>query len=396
MNILIVGGGNSTHSLIPLLSKPNNKISLLSRNPKDWKREIAMQFRNKSDEIIATLKGTLDKVSDSIEDLVPEADIIILSLPVCQYRKHIDLIAPHINRDKEVFIGTIYGQGGYNWMIENAKKRYYLDKLVYFASGLLPWIARTIKYGEIGVNYGCKKVNVAAVYPKEKFQILKSILLDDLCYKFFKKGEYVQADNFLSLTLSVDNQIIHQTRMYSLFLTEGGTWKKEEAIPYFYRDYDEASANVLSQLDEEYTLIRERIKEFNPNGDYTYMLNYLDLERLSYGSANTNIKESFTKSETLGNIKTPTIYKDGEYRFDPTHRFFKDDIYYGIAIAKWIAEKSNIPTPTIDKIIKWAEAIMKSPILNKENKLIARSTSDNYIYGTPDVYGFKNFDEIID
>lgn len=122
----------------------------------------------------------------------------------------------------------------------------------------------------------------------------------------------------------------------------------------FYKEYDELSAQLLKALDYDYTLIREGIKKKFPKIHFKYMLDYLSLERLSYNSCNTNIKESFVTSKTLTAIGTPVLQSDnGRWSIDINHRFFMNDIYYGICIAKWFAEKLNLNVNTIDEILQW-------------------------------------------
>ena len=122
-------------------------------------------------------------------------------------------------------------------MVHEMERNHNLSNIVAYAIGLIPWICRTQKYGSLGVNYGCKEVNVVAVSPANKFELLNKIFLNDVCNKWFKKGEFVQACSFLSLTLSVDNQIIHPSRCYGLWKRYGGNWKTKDDIPFFYKDF---------------------------------------------------------------------------------------------------------------------------------------------------------------
>ena len=95
--------------------------------------------------------------------------------------------------------------------------------------------------------------------------------------------------NFLSLTLSVDNQIIHTSRCLGLYKVYGKTWASESDVPWFYRDYDDLSAQLLSDLDNDYTKIRNAIKTMFPNRNFKHMLDYLALERFSYQSTKFTI-----------------------------------------------------------------------------------------------------------
>ena len=69
-------------------------------------------------EVLHTFHGDINKCSSDFADVIPDADVIFLCMPVHQYRNALKKLAPFINRTKkEVFIGTIYGQAGFNWMV---------------------------------------------------------------------------------------------------------------------------------------------------------------------------------------------------------------------------------------------------------------------------------------
>ncbi len=396
--LTIVGGGSSTHTLIPLLSKTELKVNLLTSKPNKWSKEIELQHVLPSKEIVAKMYGTINKVSDNPKDVIPESDVVILCMPVNQYRNSLNNIAPFIDKDKKMFIGTVYGQGGFNWMVEEIIDKYSLLNKTIFAFGLIPWICRVKEYGKIGITYGCKAVNVAAVTPVKDFEVLNNLFFNDICYEWFNKGKFVQADNFISLTLSVDNQIIHTSRLYGLFLEDGGKWDHEKEVPYFYRDYTENSAQLLKDLDNDYSLIRNKIKEIFTEKRFSYMLDYLALEHSFNKSSCSNILESFTESEKLGAIKTPVIINEGKWTIDDKHRFFHDDIYYGLCIAKWMAEKLDINVPHIDAIIEWAQTVLEDSII--ENKKLTidneKMAANKFKYGIPSVYGYTELSQIID
>lgn len=398
-NLVICGGGSSAHTLIPFLKDSIFEVSILTSMPEKWSNEITLEYQDTEGRLIDTFKGNLKKASNNPAELIPTADYVVFCMPVHRYRVALHEIAPFINKNKKTFVGTLYGQGGFNWMVDEIKLEYSLHNIVTFSFGLIPWICRTIEYGKAGVTYGCKAVNVACTYPREFFQQVKEEFLEHICYKWFGKGHVLESDNFLSFTLSVDNQIIHPSRCLGLYKVYGGSWKKREDVPMFYRDYDDVSANLLKELDDDYSKIRNRIKKLYPNKKFEYMMDYLSLERFSYQSANTDIKQSFVTSKTLVAISTPVIQTPtGEWELDRNNRFFMDDIYYGNCIAKWIAEKLEIDVPTIDEILRWAQAVRNECIIDKNNRLVLDSPdlSKPMKSGIPYYYGYNIIDNIID
>lgn len=397
--LVVCGGGSSAHTLIPLLKGSIFDVSIYTSRPDKWRKTIELQWEDPSGNILGSYSGNLKCASSNPADLFPQADYVVFCMPVHKYRVALAEIAPYLNKEKTVFLGTVYGQGGWNWMVDEIKKQNGLTNIVTFAFGLIPWICRIIEYGHIGVTYGFKSVNYAAVSPKKYFGQIDEELLEHICYKWFGKGQVEQSDNFLSLTLSVDNQIIHTSRCLGLYKVYGNSWARKDDVPWFYKDYDDISADLLAQLDRDYTLIRDAVKRLYPEKQFRHMLDYLALERFSYQSGNTDVKESFTTSQSLVSIGTPVVQNaDGEWEIDKNHRFFLDDIYYGNCIVKWMAEQLGISTPTIDEILHWAQSVRHEIIIDGQNHLVLDSPdlTRPFKTGIPTVYGFKSIDDCID
>lgn len=396
--VTIVGGGASAHVLIPFLSGVGHRVQLLTRRPGQWSSEVALELQSIDGELEETFRGSLARVSDDPAEVVPGSDLVVLCMPVCKYRIALHHLAPHLRRDGEVFVGTIYGQAGFNWMVREIEREHGLDNLVTFAVGLIPWICRVRHYGSVGITYGSKEVNVAAVSPRDRFEALDEAFFDAICARWLGKGAFRPSDSFLSLTLSVDNQIIHPSRCYGLFRRYGGRWQSEEEIPYFYRDFDEVSAEALRALDADYSKVREAIRARFPDRSFAYMLDYLALERLSYQSENTDIRESFTSSQTLGAIKPPTKrLPDGSWGIDTDHRFFTDDVSYGVCIAKWLAQELGIAVPTMDAIIEWVQELTGESYIEHGELLVdGESLARPFRSGIPPVYGMRTVEEVVE
>ncbi len=398
LTITIIGGGASAHTLIPLLSSSKYIVNLMTRKPDTWSKKIELQYQSVDGDVIERFHGELNKISSEPGDVISEADVIFLCMPVSQYRNALHRIAPHLDRDKEVYVGTVFGQAGFNWMVDEIKGTFGLEKIITFSFGLIPWICRVLDYGKIGITYGVKPINIAAVEPKSYFEALNSNIFEKVCIDWFGQGAFLLADNFLTLTFSVDNQIIHPSRCYGLFVRYGGEWDKLEDIPFFYRDFDQVSADILTKLDADYSKIRERIIEKYPDKKFTYMLDYLALDRYTNETAEYTVLESFLLSRTLGAIKAPTIQtKAGKWVIDTDHRFFTDDIHYGLCIAKWAADRLALDVPTIDEIIDWAQKLRQETLIEGgELKLDSVDLSQKFKSGIPYFYGYHTIDDIVD
>lgn len=391
--VTVVGGGNSAHVMIPFLSANGHNVNLLTRRPNDWKYNITCDIVRMDNTIKKTVHGHIHRKSSDPNRVIPDADVIILCMPVHSYRSALENLAPYIDKHKEVFVGAIYGQAGFNCMFREIQHEHHLTNVAYFTFGLIPWICRADCYGSHGLNYGGNKVNIVAVHPQEKFQKLYQLFLKDV-----SRSKFVQAHNFISITMSVDNQIIHPSRCYALWKQYKGRWRSLRDVPYFYRDFDDLSAEILSKVDDEYSLVRTGIRKLFPDRKFPYMMNYMDLEIFSNGSEFKDIKESFRNSPTLGLIKTPTIgLEDGSRMLDINCRFFTDDIPYGLLIVKWIAGELGINTPMINEIIQWSQDLRNEHWLNIEDKSIDLEfcLSHKNITGIPPAYGIATVQESV-
>lgn len=397
--LVICGGGNSAHTLIPLLRDSIFQVSIYTSKPEKWAKTIELEWHNPSGEVMGRYSGDLKKASSNPEELFPTADYVVFCMPVHQYRVALRNIAPYLNREKTVVLGAVYGQAGWNWMVDEICKEYNLSNIVVFSFGLIPWVSRLVEYGKKGLTYGCMTENYAAVTPKHYFDQINDEFFNQICYRWFGKGKVDRSENFISLTLSVDNQIIHTARCYGLHKKYGRTWANKEDVPLFYRTFDDMSAGLMEGLDKDYSKIRETIKLRYPDKKFKHMVDYLTLEYFSHKYWSIDAKDSILSSETLHSITTPVIQNDsGTWEIDENHRFFLDDIYYGNCIAKWMAEKLGIETPTINEILHWAQEVRKERIIDEDNHLIVDSKDlmTPLKSGIPSVYGFSSIDECVD
>jgi hypothetical protein len=397
----IVGGGNSAHILIPFLSEGGHRVHLLTRRPGDWQDVVSCEITDGfTGEVSKTHFGRIARKSSNPEDVIPEADVIVLCMPVCRYRLALNKIAPFVNRKKKnVFVGTIYGQAGFDWMArQELTEGQGLKNVVSFATGEIPWICRALEYGKAGANYGGKDLNLVAVEPPDKFDKLNEMFLKDMSLRPLGRGVCKQTC-FLSLTMSVDNQIIHPARCYGVWLNSNdGQWASEADVPYFYRDFDKRSADILKGLDDDYTAVRTAIRKRFPDLDLKYMLNYLDFEHLHHpDEGHESIIDSFRNSAQLASIKTPTVPgPNGTRLLNINFRFFEDDIAYGLLLAKWIGEQLNVKTPSIDQLLTWAQNLRGEHFLNDDGTIDKDfCLKSRYMSGIPESYGINDVSGIV-
>lgn len=306
------------------------------------------------------LVANLHRISGNPAYVVSDADIILIIAPVHVYGACLEWVIPHISREKEVYVGFLYGQGGVNWMASAAFRRHGIENGHFWSFGLIPWISRTDVYGQVGTNYGAKHRNVVCTSSDACYKVLKENILDDFSLNYFGFGEVDRASRFIELTLSVDNQVIHPSRCYGLWKSAPNGWAETQDVPLFYRDFDSVSEEILSEVDGDFDSIRTKVRQSLPAEKLSYMMKYMDLEHYSYASKSPDIKSSFTESQTLFNIETPVREFNGRKVIDAGHRFFLDDTYLGLSVGRDLAAYFEIDVPMINKVSAWCAELMSS------------------------------------
>ncbi len=347
MTVAIIGGGSSAHLLAVLLSGRGHKVRVMTSRPDEWERDLELKAGRE------VLRGRIEGATSSPFSAVEDADVAILCMPVHQYPVALANILPAIVRNPKCIVGVVYGQGGFNWMVHDICRRNSTSVFRHFAIGLLPWITRIKQYGRSAISYGPKYRNGIACSDDATFDYLQQNLLDDFSWSYWGTGRFERIPNFFTLTMTVDNQIIHPSRCFALMKGKP-VWASKDEVPYFYRDFDDASADVLRGIDADYTTIRSAYFRQFPRLDNPFNLNYLELEHWSYGDHNPDIRASFVHSTTLGEIKPPLAQTpDGMWTIDVNHRFFRDDFAFGLEIAQWFGGQLGCDLPHIDRLVNW-------------------------------------------
>jgi hypothetical protein len=395
-SITVIGGGSSAHVLIPLLSKSGLEVNLITSKPYRWNDVVELEYRDKKGEVIDKFRGDLNIITDNPNDVISKSDIIILCMPVNRYRIALNDIGGFIPKDKKVFVGTVYGQGFFNLMVDEMIDEYDLKNVVKFSFGLIPWICRTKVYGKVGILYGVKDFNLIAIEPKSEFESLNDEFLRFISDYWFGRGSFKLSDNFISLSLCTDNQIIHPSRLYDLFEEFGGKWSNFDDVPYFYSDCSENTANILSSLDDDYCKVKDKIKDLYSNMNFDFMLDYLSFNRFfNKSESNKNFLDSLLNSNSLSNIATPVIKDDDFFVIDKNHRFFHDDIFYGLCMVKYLAQKLNLDVYNIDKLLYWAQDLLGNSLIKNDKLVLDDVYNDKFKYGVSLFMRYDNLDDII-
>eukprot|EP00922_Rhytidocystis_sp_ex-Travisia-forbesii_P070138 GHVS01104834.1.p1 GENE.GHVS01104834.1~~GHVS01104834.1.p1 ORF type:complete len:261 (-),score=24.92 GHVS01104834.1:422-1204(-) len=202
--------------------------------------------------------------------------------------------------------------------------------------------------------------------------------------------------NFMTLTLSPSNQIIHPARYYGIFHKwDGVTPLPSDEIQWgLYSDMDDRSAQWLQRLDDELQSIRRGLEDRYPQLDLSRVLPLGQRIVEQYGDDvkdQSSLRRIFSTNKGYAGCITPTEKVPGGYIPAVNSRLFWEDIPYGLCVLKNMAEMLGKPTPFMDFLIEWHQQFMGKDFLvnGKLNKQMLPLTA------APEAYGISTLDELV-
>lgn len=328
ISITILGGGNIGTLLAAELSTKAN-VTVYSSRPDEWANTIGVF--NSDDELI--FHGSTISVTHDINCALKTAQYIFITLPSFMFEDVAKQIEGLVTGNQTIFI--VPGSGGAEFAFKKL-----IDKgvtLVGFQR--VHCIARIKEYGRSVYALGRKKQIELASIPSHVSRDMCKVIGDLLSMPC------VSLNNYLCLTLTPSNPILHTSRLFSLFWNNAQI-KGFSRNPLFYEEWDDKSSEILIKMDEELQVLCNAIP--------------LDLREVVPLTA---YYESFTAQSMTKKIRSIQAFKglrspvtkdnDGFFKPDFSSRYFISDFDFGLKIICDIANIFNVDVPTMRMVLNW-------------------------------------------
>lgn len=350
--VCICGGGSQGHISTGVIGSNSNYIvNVLTRRPESWSHDFTtIDLTGKE------YKAAIHTISDD-PAIVAQSDIVLICLPGYAIGEQLQRIKTHLS--PHTIVGCVFGGSGFFIQVQNILG----DATRCFALQRVPFTGRPLEYGHSARLKGYKPyLKVATMNIEERDSNAIVEMLED----WYNTPVY-KLSHYLEATLSNSNPILHPCRLYVLFKD----WTPEKVytrIPFLYdTDWDDESSELWVACDNE---LRDIIKKYPiDEKEIPSILEY-------YGCADTKqLTAKIQSIEPFKGVQPHMIEVEGGYKLDTEHRYFIEDIPYGLVLIKTFAEKVRVPTPNIDRVLEWAQRVMgKSYIIN--NRLIGSDVSN--------------------
>lgn len=350
--VCICGGGSQGHISAGVIgNNPNYAVNILTRRPDQWSHHfVTKDLSNKE------YHADLVTISSDPGDVIPQSNIILICLPGYAIKAQLEKIKPYITENH--IIGSVFGGSGFFI----AAQQVFGPTIKAFALQRVPFTGRPIEYGKSARLKGYKPyLKVATLNLQHKLEAIASMIQEWYHTPVFTLSHWLEA------TLSNSNPILHPCRLFVLFKN----WTPDTIysdIPFLYdKDWDDESSELWVACDQE---LEQIIANLPINRtEIPTVLEY-------YGCHNTQeLTKKMQSIVPFKGVQPHMIKVEGGYILDASHRYFTEDIPYGLVLIKSFAERVSVVTPNIDKVLYWAQNVMGKEYL-VEGKLIGRDMSD--------------------
>lgn len=333
MIICVVGGGHIGTALICYLkhANPDSNVRLLTRRPERFSNQIVCNDIEGG----FSYEEAPDAISSDPAVAAANANMVYICLPHFAVEHAFLQIAPHVAED--AFIGVIPGSGGCELYFDKC----FQGKAHLFGFQRVPFTAKLVEYG--------KEVNLKSWKPLSVVGTMKSSDLETACTLVESCGlNTSRAANFLAVSLTPSNPVLHTSRIYELFRGTSST-HLFDSKQKFYVGWTNFASETMLQMDDELHALFDSMPEL----DMTSVRRLTDhYEALTVEGITAKIN-SIPTFQSVYAPMVPVRSNLEKYKVDTSSRMFTEDFPWGLAIIKGYCEIFGIFTPKIDEVLSW-------------------------------------------
>ena len=333
MNVTIVGGGNVGTQFAVHCAEKGHTVIIYTSKPEAFSKKLSIVDETGA----VSRQGEIAFATDDSRLAFENADLIFVTVPAYCMSDTAQQIIPHVKSG--AMIGLVPGTGGGECAFGEC-----LDRgVTIFGMQRVPSVARLVEYGKTVCATGYRDELFVASLPFAMTDTVRSIISDIFDMKC------LALPNYLNLTLTPSNPILHTTRLRTIF---GNYYvgKTYDELPLFYEGWNDESSRLLFTCDDEVQRICKAIDGFD--------LSYVKSLKIHYESDTPEaLTRKITSIKSFKGFKTPAVKVEEGYVPDLENRYFVADFSYGLTILKQIADLYGVSVPNIDATLAWYDAI---------------------------------------
>lgn len=333
MKITVIGGGNVGHFLLALIGSKGHEAMVYTSKPEKWSKSV--ESYDTMHDVLTV--GKLAKASNDPKEVITPAEMILVALPSNAYTKVFMPIKEYI-RDGTI-VGFIPGTGGVEFFCNDLMNR----GCVIFGTQRVPSGTSIVEYGKRVNSLGSRKDLRIATIPAEKNAHICQLMCELLDI------QTLALPNYLSVTLTPSNPILHTSRLSTLF----ANYQRGDVYPEqlsFYKKWSDDSSEMLIGCDAELQEALDKIAL-----DTSEILSLKKHYEIWTVEGKDDIERMSRKINILPYLKdnVPMIHTERGYEPNLESRYFLEDFPYGLCIVKAFCDICGVETPHIDWVLGW-------------------------------------------
>ena len=330
MIITICGGGNLGHVCAGFLaSQEGTEVRMLTSRPEEWNNKLVVHDKNRD------FIGELSKITNSAEEALQGADIVLLCLPGYALRPTLKNLCPYL--EEKTVVGSVVSNTGFFFIAEEELPA----STPLFGFQRVPFIARTEQYGHSAMLLGHKPELFVATMHMEQPEVLCHNL------EVLFQTPVSLLESHYEAALSNSNPLLHTARLYTMWRdwTPDVIYKRQS---YFYAEWtDEAAALYIAMDQELQHLLRTLgVRE----GAVPDVLTYYESHNASSLAAKLRSIPAFHPILSL--MKAVA----GGYVPDFKSRYFIEDFPFGLQPIVELSHQHEVRTPYMSEVLAWGLA----------------------------------------
>ncbi|MBN1660173.1 MAG: NAD/NADP octopine/nopaline dehydrogenase family protein [Anaerolineae bacterium] len=361
--LTICGGGNGAQTLLPIAaSNLDCAVAIYAAWGDEAQRLASGIAAHGGLETTGAVQARArpQRVSADPAEVIPGSELVVLVLPAFAHEATLRQIAPFL--EPGAWVGAIPARGGFDYCAAHVLAGLGRADVQLFGLQTLPWACRIEQYGQVVHVLGVKVEVDAATRPAAGIEVLAPLLAQMLGVGIGKMG------NMLALTLANTGQIIHPGIMYALFADWDGASRPQ--APLFYQGLTEEGAGTLAGLSDDVQVLCARLA---PVLDVSAVRPLAGWLQRCYGDAITDpssLWSAFVSNQAYAGLLAPMRQAaPGQFVPDFGARYLAEDVPFGLAVTRAIANLAEVKTPTIDRVVAWAGERLGKDYLGRDAAL---------------------------
>lgn len=356
--VAVVGGGNVGTQFACISASRGYKVRILCSKPQNFADTLEIVDENDN-----VTSGSPELVSSDLSAVITGADVIIVTYPAFMLEELGRQMLPFVHEGQVIIM--MPGTGGAEFAFHD------LIRKGVILSGVqrVPSVARLEEYGKRVRCEGLRREMFLASIPRANAASICEFI------EFLFGITCTALPNYLCVTLTPSNPILHTTRLRTLFADykEGVIYDHN---PLFYGDWSDESSSLLLKCDEELQTICRTLNKADLSSVKSLKIHYEN-------DTVEGLTAKMRSIESLHNLGSPMVKKGDGFIPDFNSRYFKADFPYGLAIIKSFADVLGIDVPNVDDTLNWYRTLT-----GDETKL---TLEEHDIFTADDIYDFYHF-----